>query len=492
MSDNGTILQMQQVVRKIGEKTIVDNFSADFAKGKIYTIIGPSGAGKSSLLRLINRLDDPDSGTILFYGNDTLKISPCRLRCKIGFLFQTPYMFPGTVQENLFYAECARNDETARHLADLVHLEHDFLDADVDTLSVGQKQRVALGRLLATSPEIVLLDEPTSALDPSITEAIEKTIKEIVERTSLTVIMVTHDPAQALRMTGDTLLLVNGRIRHQRAGYQQPGHRPRAQISIEAAAMNSMEGPTFVQVALALVLVVIAIIVSRVYKLKLSKDMSIGTVRSFIQLVAVGYALEFIFDLDSPWLIILTILIMLTIGAYTSVDKVKKLGRVFQIAWIAMAAGSFVTLAVMLAVDIIPFNSRYIIPLGGMIISNSMNASALAMTRLTADLRANALAVETSLALGKSWREASRGFQREAATAGMLSILNFMKTVGIVALPGAMTGMILGGADPLEAVLLQIIVAYMLLAAVTMTSIVAVELTIRRFFTSNHQLRRLT
>ncbi len=256
--------------------------------------------------------------------------------------------------------------------------------------------------------------------------------------------------------------------------------------------MSGMEGPTFVQVALALVLVVIAILVSRTYKLNLTKDMSIGTVRTFIQLVAVGYALEFIFDLDSPWLIILTILIMLTIGAYTSVDKVKKLGRVFQIAWVAMAVGSFVTLAVMLAVDIIPFNSRYIIPLGGMIISNSMNASALAMTRLTADLRANALAVETSLALGKSWREASRGFQREAATTGMLSILNFMKTVGIVALPGAMTGMILGGADPLEAVLLQVIVAYMLLAAVTMTSIVAVELTIRRFFTPNHQLRRFT
>ncbi len=212
MSDNGSVLQMQQVVRKIGEKTIVDNFSADFARGKIYTLIGPSGAGKSSLLRLINRLDDPDSGTILFHGNDTLKMSPCRLRCKIGYLFQTPYMFPGTVRDNLFYAECARTDETAHHLADLVHLEHEFLDADVDTLSVGQKQRVALGRLLATSPEIVLLDEPTSALDPSITEAIENMIKEIVERTRLTVIMVTHDPAQALRMTGETLLLVKGTL----------------------------------------------------------------------------------------------------------------------------------------------------------------------------------------------------------------------------------------------------------------------------------------
>lgn len=255
--------------------------------------------------------------------------------------------------------------------------------------------------------------------------------------------------------------------------------------------MNTVSGPTFVQVALALVLVVIAIIVSRYWKLGLTKDMSVGTVRSFIQLVAVGYALEFIFDLDTWWMITATILIMMTIGAYTSVDRVRNIGRAFPIAWFAMGAGSLITIAVMVAVDIIPFNSRYVIPLGGMIISNAMNASALAMTRLTSDIRTNALAIETSLALGKSWREASRGFQREAATAGMLSILNFMKTVGIVALPGAMTGMILGGAEPLEAVLLQIIVAYMLLSAVTITSIVAVELTIRRFFTGHHQLKRI-
>ncbi|HQL24712.1 MAG TPA: ABC transporter permease, partial [candidate division Zixibacteria bacterium] len=146
---------------------------------------------------------------------------------------------------------------------------------------------------------------------------------------------------------------------------------------------------------------------------------------------------------------------------------------------------------VMVAVDIIPFTARYVIPLGGMIISNAMNAAALAMTRLISDLRAHTLAIETALALGKPWREASRGLQRDAATAGMLSTLNFMKTVGIVALPGAMTGMILGGADPLEAVLLQIIVAYMLLSAVTITSIVAVDLTVRKFFTPHHQLRRL-
>ncbi len=251
-----------------------------------------------------------------------------------------------------------------------------------------------------------------------------------------------------------------------------------------------MKEISYLQVGLALILVIIAIVVSRYWKLSVAKDMAIGSVRSFIQLVAVGYALEFIFNLESVWMIILAVMIMITVGAHVAAGRVKKMSHAFPITLIAMVAGSLLTLAVMLVIDIIPFNARYIIPLGGMIISNAMNACALTMSRLSTDLSTHTLAIETSLSLGKSWRTASRGYQREAATAGMMSMLNFMKTVGIVALPGAMTGMILGGASPLEAVLLQVVVGYMLLSAVTITSVVAVELTVRRFFTPQHQLRR--
>ena len=142
------------------------------------------------------------------------------------------------------------------------------------------------------------------------------------------------------------------------------------------------------------------------------------------------------------------------------------------------------TLAVMLVIDIIPFQALYMIPLGGMLISNSMNASALVMSRLTSGLRNETLAIETALALGKDWRTASRELQRESATAGMMSILNFMKTAGIVALPGAMTRYDSRRRRSLEAVLLQIVVAYMLLSATTIASVVSVELTVRRYFTS--------
>jgi len=217
--------------------------------------------------------------------------------------------------------------------------------------------------------------------------------------------------------------------------------------------------------------------------------MALGSVRTFVQLIAVGYALELIFDLESLWLIALAILIMITVGAHAASSRIKQSEGAFQITFAAMIVGSLFTLAAMLLLDIIPLEARYVIPLAGMIISNSMNASALAIDRLVSDIQSNRPAIETALSLGKSWRVASGKFQRDAATTGMISILNVMKTVGIVALPGAMTGMILAGAEPLEAVLLQVIVAYMLLSSVTITSVVAVELTVRKFFTPFHQLR---
>ncbi len=250
-----------------------------------------------------------------------------------------------------------------------------------------------------------------------------------------------------------------------------------------------MTSPTFLQVLLAAVLVAIAIGVARWWRIPVAKEMALGSVRSFIQLLAVGYALEVIFDLESLWLIALAILIMMTVGAHAASGRVKQVRHVFPITFSAMIFGSLVTLATMLVLNIIPLEARYVIPLAGMIISNSMNASALTIDRLASDLKSNRLAIETALSLGKNWREASCHFQQKAVRTGMISILNFMKTVGIVALPGAMTGMILGGAEPLEAVLLQVIVGYMLLSAVTITSIVAVELTVRKFFTPFHQMR---
>ena len=250
-----------------------------------------------------------------------------------------------------------------------------------------------------------------------------------------------------------------------------------------------MNAPGFTDVAIALVLVAIAIAVSRWWKIPVQKQLAIGTVRAFVQLVAVGYALEYIFDLKSPWLILLAITIMLVVGAKEAAGRIKHIERPFLLTLSAIGLGSIVTLGVMLVTNLINFEARYVIPLAGMIISNSMNAATLTIRRITTDLTDHRLEVETALSLGQTWREATHKFQKEAVITGMVSMLNFLKTVGIVALPGAMTGMILAGADPLEAVLLQLIVGYMLLSSVTITTIASMDLSIRQFFTPVHQYK---
>jgi len=244
----------------------------------------------------------------------------------------------------------------------------------------------------------------------------------------------------------------------------------------------------FKQVAIALSLMVLAIILARWQKVGTEKEMAIGTVRSFVQLVAVGYALEFIFGLENLFAILAALLVMILVGSYTAAQRAKKMPQAWRIAFVSILAGSIVTLGLMLVLRIITPKAMYIIPLGGMIIGNSMNCAALVMERLHSDITGNRLAVETALSLGKSWREAISLQFRNAVKAGMMSMLNFFKTVGLVALPGAMTGMILAGASPLEAVMIQIIVGYMLTAAVAVTGIVTAHMAVRRMFTRADQL----
>lgn len=207
-----SIIRTNNLSRKIGDNTIIDNFTFNFESHQIYNILGPSGAGKTSLLRLLNRLDEPTGGNILFHDKDQCEYTPSEIRQRIGYLFQTPYLFPETVRENLLYANDKLSEPEMMKLIEMVHLLRNFLDLKVDNLSIGEQQRIALARLLALNPDILLLDEPTSALDPTATEVIENLIKEIVSQKEFTVIFVTHNPEQALRMGGQALFLVKGKL----------------------------------------------------------------------------------------------------------------------------------------------------------------------------------------------------------------------------------------------------------------------------------------
>ncbi len=193
-------------------RTIISDFTFAFHACRIYAVLGPSGAGKSSLLRLFNRLDEPTGGEMRFRGKNTRLYNPCHLRRRIGYLFQTPYLFPVTPRDNLLYAHPDLSSGDMKRLAEQVHLPTEMLDRGVDALSIGERQRIALARLLATEPEVILLDEPTSALDPTNTVAVERLIRDIVGACRVTAIVVTHNPRQALRLAGETLLMVAGRL----------------------------------------------------------------------------------------------------------------------------------------------------------------------------------------------------------------------------------------------------------------------------------------
>jgi putative ABC transport system ATP-binding protein len=210
------ILETKNVSRRVAvngnDKSIVDSVSFRFNSGGVYNLVGPSGAGKTSYLRLLNRLDEPTSGDVLYDGTGISTLKPTDLRKKVSMIFQEPYLFPGTVGDNLDYCYPEGKTEKAGYYLEQVGLKKHYLDSDSSVLSAGEKQRVAIARSLIQAPRVLLLDEPTSALDPTSVDKVEKLILTLVADLCLTAIIVTHNPDQAGRLGGQTLLMVEGRL----------------------------------------------------------------------------------------------------------------------------------------------------------------------------------------------------------------------------------------------------------------------------------------
>ena len=240
---------------------------------------------------------------------------------------------------------------------------------------------------------------------------------------------------------------------------------------------------------LALSLVAGAIAVSCYQKLDLERDIATAVVRSLVQLTAIGYAINLIFGLESLLYVILLIAGMVALASWTSAGRGEGVSGVFPVFVVAIGGAAAVTLGVLLALQIVPPTARYLIPLGGMVIGNSMNTTSLTLSRIRDDVEAHRLDIEAALALGATSRQAISPILKTALRSAMTPLIDATKTTGIIFLPGAMAGMIIGGADPLEAVRLQIVVLYMLLGSVSMAAILVGLLSYRSFFTSRHQLR---
>jgi putative ABC transport system ATP-binding protein len=209
------ILATDHLTRAVGPVTLVNDVTVELYKRELVAVVGPSGSGKSSFLRLLNRLDEPTSGTVYFEGADYRQIPPRELRRKLGLVTQRAFLFPGTVRENLEYGPRQRG--TALTADDVDQLLHQvglpgFAERNGANLSGGEAQRVSLARSLANEPAVLLLDEPTSALDQESKLSIESLIQQIREQRQLTCMLVTHDVEQAYRMADRAMILEAGRI----------------------------------------------------------------------------------------------------------------------------------------------------------------------------------------------------------------------------------------------------------------------------------------
>ena len=177
------ILRAEHLGRSVKEKVLVEDASFELSKGGVLAIAGPSGSGKTSLLRLLNRLDEPTNGTVFVEGIDYRNIEPRDLRRKLGMVTQRPFLFPGTVADNLRYGPAQRGeklpDESIADLLAQVGLKG-YSERNVANLSGGEAQRVSVARTLANSPLVLLLDEPTSALDDAAKFEVEASIQRVV------------------------------------------------------------------------------------------------------------------------------------------------------------------------------------------------------------------------------------------------------------------------------------------------------------------------
>jgi len=209
------LLRADKLGRSVPGKVLVTEATFEVRQAEILAIVGPSGSGKSSLLRLLNRLDEPTEGNVCLDEVDYRQIAPRELRRRVGMVMQRPYLFAGTVLDNLRFGPRQRAEDLSLMAADELLAGvglSGFASRDVSNLSGGEAQRVSFARALANSPEVLLLDEPTSALDEDAKREVEAVIERIGHEQGVACVLVTHDAAQAARLAQRVLVLESGRV----------------------------------------------------------------------------------------------------------------------------------------------------------------------------------------------------------------------------------------------------------------------------------------
>ncbi|KAL0344589.1 UNVERIFIED_CONTAM: protein ALUMINUM SENSITIVE 3 [Sesamum radiatum] len=238
----------------------------------------------------------------------------------------------------------------------------------------------------------------------------------------------------------------------------------------------------------ALAVVAMAVLLSYVQKLGLEAEMAYSIFRAFLQLSVIGFVLQFIFNQKNAVWIVMAYLFMVSVAGYTAGQRAKHVPRGKYVAGVSILAGTSITMFMLVVLRVFPFTPRYIIPVAGMMVGNAMTVTGVTMKKLRDDIKIQMSLVETALALGATPRQATLQQVKRALVIALSPVLDNAKTVGLISLPGAMTGLIMGGASPLEAIQLQIVVMNMLIGASTVSSIMSTYLCWPSFFTKAYQL----
>ena len=202
-----------------GGKVAVDDINLSFDKGEFICFIGTSGSGKTTSMRMLNRMTDPSKGKILIDGQDIQKINPVELRRQIGYVIQNIGLMPHmTIRENivlvpkLLKVPVEERNKKKKKMIDLVELPREMLDRYPNELSGGQQQRIGVVRALAANQDIILMDEPFGALDPITRDSLQDLVKDLQERLGKTIVFVTHDMDEALKLANKIAIMSEGKV----------------------------------------------------------------------------------------------------------------------------------------------------------------------------------------------------------------------------------------------------------------------------------------
>lgn len=242
---------------------------------------------------------------------------------------------------------------------------------------------------------------------------------------------------------------------------------------------------------LALVLVVVALLVSKKEKLGLEKDIIWSVARAIVQLIIVGYVLKYIFEVNNAMLTVLMVLFICVNAALNAKKRSRNIDNGFVISFIAITIGTSLTLSVLVLSGSIEFMPMQVIPISGMIAGNAMVAVGLCYSNLNQRFADNQQKILEMLSLGAGSKLASGSIIRDSIRSAMIPTIDAAKTVGLVSLPGMMSGLIFAGIDPVKAIKYQIMVTFMLLATASLSTIIAGYLSYRRFFNDRVQLKVL-